>query len=136
MVGEAMNMVLTVDFTQRFPDADVSNEDEAKATSPIKNVMYNITGMVNRYTSKSYNENFGGDIDDIFKYGYIGKFITEKVPTYELRQIDYNGINQWAFVQNNWRDQVTYVSPNDPVNGYTTYNPLLANYNEQLFFSE
>lgn len=136
MVGEGMNMVLTVDFTQRFPDAEVSNEDEAKASSPIKNVMYNITGMVNRYTSKSYNENFGGNIDDIFKYGYIGKFITEKVPTYELRQIDYNGINQWAFVQNNWRDYVTYVSPYDPVNGYTTYNPLLANYNEQLFGSE
>lgn len=136
MVGEGMNMVLTVDFTQRFPDAEVSNEDEAKASSPIKNVMYNITGMINRYTAKSYNENFGGNIDDIFKYGYIGKFITEKVPTYELRQIDYNGINQWAFVQNNWRDQVTYVSPYDPVNGYTTYNPMLANYNEQLFGSE
>ena len=136
MVGEGMNMVLTVDFTQRFPDAEVSNEDEAKASSPIKNVMYNITGMINRYTAKSYNENFGGNIDDIFKYGYIGKFITEKIPTYELRQIDYNGINQWAFVQNNWRDQVTYVSPYDPVNGYTTYNPMLANYNEQLFGSE
>ena len=75
MVGEAMNMVLTVDFTQRFPDADVSNEDEAKAASPIKNVIYYSTGLVNRYTSKSYNENFGGDIDDIFKYGYSGKFI-------------------------------------------------------------
>ena len=136
MVGEGMNMALTVDFTQRFPDAEVSNEDEAKASSPIKNVMYNITGMINRYTARSYNENFGGNIDDIFKYGYIGKFITEKVPTYELKQIDYNGINQWAFVQNNWRDQVTYVSPYDPVNGYTTYNPLLANYNEQLFGSE
>jgi len=136
MVGEGMNMVLTVDFTQRFPDAEASNEDEAKASSPIKNVMYNITGMVNRYMSKSYNENFGGDIDDVFKYGYIGKFVTEKVPTYELRQIDYNGIQQWAYVQNNWRDQVTYVSPYDANNGYTTYNPLLANYNEQLFNSE
>ena len=136
MVGEGMNMALTVDFTQRFPDAEVSNEDEAKASSPIKNVMYNVTGMVNRYTYRSYNENFGSNINDIFKYGYIGKFITEKEPTYELRQIDYNGVNQWAFVQNNWRDQVTYVSPYDPVNGYTTYNPLLANYNEQLFGSE
>ncbi len=136
VVGEGMNMVLTVDFTQRFPDAEASNEDEAKASSPIKNVMYNITGMVNRSVSKSYNERFGGSFDDIFKYGYIGKFITEKVPTYELRQIDYNGIQQWANVQNNWRDNVTYVSPNDPVNGYTTYNPILANYNEQLFFSD
>ncbi len=135
MVGEAVNMALTVDFTQRFPDAESSNEDEAKASSPIKNVMYNVTGMINRYTSRSYDETFGSSIDDVFKYGYIGKFITEKVPTYELRQINYNGIQQWANVQNNWRDQVTYVSPNDPVNGYTSYNPILANYNEQLFFS-
>ena len=135
VVGEAMNMVLTLDYTQRFPDAEVSNEDEAKSSSPIKNVMYNITGMVNRYLARSYNESFGSDIDDIFKYGYIGKFITEKVPTYELRQIDYNGIQQWAYVQNNWRDNVTYVSPYDPVNGYTTYHPVLANYNEQLFYS-
>ncbi|MCR5444514.1 MAG: TonB-dependent receptor [Bacteroidales bacterium] len=135
MVGESVNMALTVDFTQRFPDAESSNEDEAKATSPIKNVMYNVTGMINRYTTKSYDETFGSSINDVFKYGYIGKFITEKIPTYELRQINYNGIQQWANVQNNWRDQVTYVSPNDPVNGYTTYNPILANYNEQLFFS-
>ena len=135
-VSEGYNMALTLDFTQRFPDAEASNEDEAKASSPIKNVMYNITGMFNRSTGKGYNENFGGDIDDVFKYGYIGKFITEKIPTYELRQIDYNGVQQWAYVQNNWRDQVTYVSPYDPVNGYTTYHPLYANYNEQLFFSE
>ena len=47
-IGEAKNMVLSVDFTQRFRDAETSNADEAKASSPIKNVMYNITGMVNR----------------------------------------------------------------------------------------
>lgn len=128
MVSKTMNMALTVDFTQRFPDAEASNEDEARASSPIKNVMYNVTGMVNRYTSRSYNEVFGGSIDDIFKYGYIGQFITEKVPTYELRQIDYNGVQQMAYVQNNWRDDVTYVSGSGSL-----YNPILANYNEQLF---
>ena len=136
VVGESLNMALTVDFTQRFPDAESSNEDEAKASSPIKNVMYNVTGMINRYMYKSYNEAFGGNINDIFKYGYIGKFMTEKVPTYELRQINYNGIQQWAYVQNNWRDEVTYILPNDPVNGYTSYHPLLNNYNIQLFTSD
>ena len=67
MVGESKNMVLTVDFTQRFRDAESSNEDGAGASAPIKNVMYNITGMINRYTAKSYNETFGGNINDIFK---------------------------------------------------------------------
>ena len=129
VVSEGLTYGLTVDFTQRFPDAEASNEDEAKASSPIKNVMYNITAMYTRSKAKSYNENFGGSINDIFKYGYIGKFETQKIPTYELTQYDYNGIQQWAMVQNNWRDQVTYVSG-------STYNPILSNYNEQLFHSE
>ena len=130
MVTESRNMVLTVDFTQRFPDAESSNADEAKSSSAIKNVMYNITGMVNRYTAKAYNENFGGSLDDVFKYGYIGKFITEKVPTYELQMFDHDGISQMAYVQNNWVDNVTYVP------GSGIYNPILANYNEQLFTSD
>ena len=130
-VSEAKNMVLTVDFTQRFRDAEASTEDEAKSSSAIKNVMYNITGMVNRYTAKSYNENFGNSLDDVFKYGYIGQFITEKVPTYESQLYNYGGVSQWAMVQNNWYDQVTYV----PGSG-SQYNPILANYNEQLFTSE
>ncbi len=131
MVGESRNMVLTVDFTQRFPDAEGSNEDEAKASAPIKNVMYNVTGMVNRYTSRSYNENFGGNINDIFKYGYIGQFFTEKIPTYETQLYEYQGGQMYAQVQNNWVDNVTYV----PGSG-AQYNPVLANYNEQLFTSE
>ena len=136
MVGESMSMALTVDFTQRFRDAESSGDDEAKSSSPIKNVMYNITGMVQRGVSKSYNENFGSSIDDIFKYGYIGQFITEKEPSYEWRSFTYNGVERWAKVQNNWYDQVTYVSPYDATKGYKTWNPILANYNEQLFFSD
>lgn len=131
MVGEGLSWAITAEFTQRFPDVESSNEDEARSSSAIKNVLYNITGMFNRSTSRSFDERFGSSIDDIFKYGYIGQFITEKIPSYELRQIDYNGIQQWANVQNNWTDQVTYV----PGSG-SQYNPVLANYNEQLFSSE
>ncbi len=131
MVSEGLTYGVTVDFTQRFPDAEASSEDEAKASSPIKNVMYNITAMFTQSTSRSYNENFGSDINDIFKYGYIGKFITEKQRSYELREFDYNGVRQWAQVQNAWRDRVTYVSGS----GANTPNHILANYNEQLFTS-
>ena len=131
-VAESRNMVLTLDFTQRFRDPEASNEDEAKAASPIKNVMYNITGMVNRYNYKQYNENFGSSMDDVFKYGYIGKFITEKERSYEEKTIDYMGITQNALVQNDWIDVVTYV----PGSGANTPNWRLANYNEQLFTSE
>ena len=129
MVGESKNMVLTVDFTQRFKDAQPAGDEEGKKSS-IQNVMYNITAMVNRATSRSYNENFGNSIDDIFKYGYIGKFITERTPSYEFRPYDdYYGTPRWAYVQSAWQDNVTYVS------GSGIYNPILANYNEQLFTS-
>lgn len=134
-VGQSLYYGITADFTQRFRDPEVSNEDEARSASPIKNVMYNISGSVSRSLYKSYNESYGKSMDDIFKYGYIGKYITDKQPNYELSMVNYKGNDQWAMVQNNWYDVVTYISPNDPVNGYKTYNPLLANYNEQLFFS-
>ena len=128
-ITKSRNMVLTVDFTQRFKDPEVSSEDEAKSSSVIKNVMYNITGMVNRYNQWSYNEKLGSEIDDVFKYGYVGKFITEKNRSYETKLIDYYGNPRYAQVQNAWSDQVTYVP------GSGIYNPILANYNEQLFTS-
>ena len=131
-VTESRNMVFTIDFTQRFRDAEASNEDEAKSSSPIKNVMYNITGMYNNYSAKAYNENFGSSLDDVFKYGYIGKFITEKERSYEEKTIDYMGVTYNAMVQNDWIDVVEYV----PGSGSNTPNWILANYNEQLFTSD
>ena len=128
-VSESLYGSITADFTQRFRDAEASNEDEARASSPIKNVMYNITGMYSRSVAKSYNENYGKSIDDIFKYGYIGQFVTEMRPSYESKKINYNGIEQWALVQNNWYEDVTYVHGSE-------YNPILSNFNEQLFRSE
>ena len=128
-VGEGLYASITADFTHRFRDPEVSNEDEAKAASPIKNVMYNIVGMASRSVSKSYNETYGKSIDDIFKYGYIGKFITEQVPHYSLGQVNYHGTEQWAMVQDSWYDDVTYVSGSQ-------WNPILSNYNEQLFHSD
>ena len=131
-ITQSRNMVLTLDFTQRFRDPEVSNEDEAKASSPIKNVMYNITGMYNNYTAKAYNENFGGTMDDVFKYGYIGKFTTEKERSYEEKAFNLDGVTYNALVQNDWIDRVTY----EPGSGDDTPNWILANYNDQLFTSE
>ena len=131
VVGEGLTYGITADFTQRFPDAETSNEDEAKATSHIKNVMYNLTAMYSRSTSRSFHEEFGSSINDIFKYGYIGKFETQKIPSYELKQYNYNGVQQWAMVQNNWSDRVKYISGSG-----SQYNPVLAQYNEQLFTSD
>ncbi len=126
-VGKTQNMVLTVDFTRRIkdpePQKDESNPDE-EITPAISKVMYNITGMFNRYTSKSYNENFG---DDVFKYGHIGTFVTEQTPSYEIRSdFMYNGTTQTAYVQNSWRENVISYTPSE-------HNPILANYTSQLY---
>ena len=130
-VSTTTNAVITLDFTQRFPDeqADANNADgESKSGKAIQNVMYNITGMFNRYKSHSYNENFGGSLDDIFKYGYIGHFEVEKVPTHQLvSNFDYYGINRAAYVQNNWVDQINWDNF-QPYEG----NQILANYTLQL----
>lgn len=129
-VSTTTNAVITLDFTQRFPDEEVSannTEGESKAGKAVKNVMYNITGMFNRYKKQTYNETFGGALDDVFKYGYIGHFETDKVATYESAVVDYYGISQTALVQNNWFDVINWDNF-QPYEG----NQMLANYNLQL----
>lgn len=131
-VQKYTNWDITVDFTQRFPDveeADANNtEGESKKAKAITNVMYNITAMYNRAKSHSYNEVFGGSIDDVFKYGYNGYLEIDKQRTYELNpSFDYNGISRTAMVQNNWVDQINWDSY-EPYSG----NQVYANYNLQL----
>ncbi|MBP5536108.1 MAG: TonB-dependent receptor [Bacteroidales bacterium] len=122
-VSNASNVGITVDFTQRFPDAKTSSEETKPA---ISNVMYNISAMYSRYKAKSYNNNFG---DDVFKYGHIGKFVTEKERSYEVQyNYNYNGTEQVAYVQNSWRD---FVDPQ--TFEASPYNPVLANYTAQLY---
>jgi outer membrane receptor protein involved in Fe transport len=130
-VSTTTNAVITVDFTQRFPDEEASannTEGESKSGKAIQNVMYNITGMFNRYKSNTYNETFGGSLDDVFKYGYIGHFEVEKIPTHQLvSNYDYYGISRAAYVQNNWVDQINW-------DAFVPYegNQVLANYTLQV----
>lgn len=126
------NWDVTVDFTQRFPDAEESDANNTDGTSKqakaVTNVMYNIVGMFNRTKSHSYNEVFGGSLDDVFKYGYNGYLETEQQRTYELNpSFNYNGISRAAMVQNSWMDVINWDS-------YQPYagNQIYANYNLQL----
>lgn len=131
-VNDVRNMSLTLDYTQRFPDAEVSADatmPESKSAAAISNVLFNVTGMINKYTVKSYNETFGGSLDDVFKYGYIGKFYTTKTPTYALQSnFDHDGITRAAYVQDNWLDNVD-LSLFEPYAG----NQILANYTLSLY---
>ncbi len=126
-VQKQQNFVITADFTQRFKDPepvkDESNPD-AKSEPAVSKVMYNITAMYNRLSSRAYNEKFG---DDVFKYGHIGVFERTQTPSYEIRSdYDYHGTTQAALVQNSWIENSNFVAPSE-------YNPILANYTSQLF---
>lgn len=126
-VSRTNNVAVTVDFTQRLKDPEVAqdeNNPDAKNEPAVSKVMWNVSLMWNRYTAKSYMEEFG---DDVFKYGHIGQFVTEYSPTYELSSnFNYDGTVQTAHVQNSWRENIVSFTP-------SAYNPLLANYNTQLY---
>ena len=87
-VSKVQNFSITADFTQRFKDpepvSDPSNPD-VKIEPAVSKVMYNISAMFNRYSTRSYNEKFG---DDVFKYGHIATFNRTQTPSYEIRS-DY-----------------------------------------------
>lgn len=124
------NIGITVDFTQRFRDPEPAADatlPETKTSNAISNVMYNITAMVSRVTDKVYNANFGSSLDDIFKYGYIGRFETEKIRSYSLPvTYDDHGVTITAREQENWYDNVVSFTPYEG-------NSVLANYTSQLY---
>ena len=127
-----VNWDVTVDFTQRFPDDETPAADNTEGSSKegkaIKNVMYNITAMFNRARSHTYNEVFGGSLNDVFKYGFNGTVETHQERSYELvPSFNYNGISRTAMVQNSWRDVIDW-STYQPYAG----NQIYANYNLQL----
>ncbi len=131
-VSENNYFSITADFTQRFAGEKEATADatmpESKKGLTIQNIMYNITGSFSRSKSHSYNENFGSSIDDIFKYGYIGQFVTEKERSHaDPSAYDYQGIQVMAREQDSWRDNITSFTPT------TGSNSVLANYTSQLY---
>ncbi|MBN3035363.1 MAG: TonB-dependent receptor [Bacteroidales bacterium] len=105
-------------FTQRFPTSQESK-------SLIKNVYYTLQADF----SKSHGSYMDPDHkDDIFKYGYLGKYTTYKTSTYELGDEVVNGV-QYTDVQilNSWDFDTLYTfQPGQ-------YNPLIANYTSQIY---
>jgi hypothetical protein len=66
---------------------------------------------------------------DLFKYGYLGKFTTTKIPTYQLTdQINVgNTTYENVYVLNSWDFDLLYQF--DP----STYNPEVAAYTTQIY---
>ncbi len=101
-------------FTQRFP---VSSDSK----SVIKNVFYTLQGGYSQITSVSEDARHG---DNLFDYGYLGKFVTTKRPSYEYGQDDATGM--YGYIHNGFEDLTYAFTPSD-------INPVLANYTTNYY---
>ena len=109
-------------LTQKFGSDDVNSEESA---STIKNAFFTIQGD---YTSNSYTYDDANHGDNLFNYGYVGKFKTYKAPIYQqgeaidsLTNTIYTGQ-----VLNGWADTLfTFESSN--------INPSLVNYTSAYY---
>lgn len=102
-------------FTQRFPTAKDSR-------SLIKNVFYTIQADFTRFNSTVENAYHG---DNLFNYGYVGKFTTTSENSYELGSDTVLGYNN-VMIHNGFRD-VHYGFERSEI------NPNLSNYTDQYY---
>ncbi len=105
-------------FTQRFPT-------DVESTSIIKNIYYSVQFDYTKDKGEVGDENHW---DNLFKYGYIGKFSTYKTPTFELGSDTVDGVyyqNKW--ILNSWDyDTLVEWSPRE-------LNPLVAQYTTEYY---
>lgn len=107
-----------VRFTQRFPT-------DAKSTSAFKNFYYTLQFD---YTKTQGERGDANHWNDLFKYGYLGKFTTYKKATYQRDTAYVNGhhysnievLNSWDF------DTLTSWKPEN-------YNPLIAEFTTNYY---
>lgn len=103
-------------FTQRFP-----TDPESK--SFIKNVYYSIQADYTRTTQTVQDADHK---DDLFRYGYLGKYETGKVRSYSPELLFDSISGKTAYIHNGFRDTHVTFTPSDD-------NPLLANYTRQYY---
>ncbi len=102
-------------FTQKFPTSKDSK-------SLIKNVYYSIQADYTKVTGKRQNQYHK---DDIFAYGYVGKFTTYKIKSYEYGSDTVLGYNN-VWIHNGFRDTL-YAFQRSEI------NPNLSNYTDQYY---
>jgi len=106
-------------FTQRFPT-------DKDSKSLIKNVFYQIQAD---YTKTNQTLQDRNHKDNLFNYGYVGKFTTTREPTFSVGADTVDGI---VYTNALIMDNVT------PVNvsfDRSEINPTMANYTSQLYSS-
>ncbi len=104
-------------FSQRFPGSENK--------SVFKNFFYSIQADYSKNKGQNGDPNH---MDNLFNYGYLGKYTTYKTPTFELGSDTVNGhyyndvwvLNSWDF------DTLIDWSPRD-------INPLVAQYTNSYY---
>ncbi len=102
-------------FTQRFPT-------DKNSKSAIKNVYYSIQADFSKFYSVTQD---GQHKDSLFNYGYVGKFKTYKIKSYELGSDTVLGYNN-VWIHNGFRDTLYSFQRSE-------INPDLANYTDQYY---
>jgi hypothetical protein len=108
-------------FTQRFNNNQSSEDGEQKKKSAISNAYYSIQADYESYSQQNMNENHR---DELFKYGYLGKFTTYREPTYAIGIDDSTGL--FGFLQGPNNDTLVTFEASD-------INPNLAAYTQQYY---
>lgn len=103
-------------FTQRFPA-------NTESKSFIKNVYYTIQAD---YTKSKQTYQDPEHKDNLFQYGYLGKYETSKRRSYS-EELAYDSISGMiGYIHNGFVDNNVTFTPG-------TFNPLLANYTRQYY---
>ena len=90
-------------FTQRFRNPE-------KEKSFVDNIYYTIGADYTRTYAKTEDADHK---EDIFKYGYIGKFETHTIRAY-TPQLEYDSVSgKFAYLQNGFRDTIVLYTPFD-----------------------
>ncbi len=107
-----------IKFSQRFPGS-------AESSSAFRNFYYAIQFDYSKFKGEYGDPNHK---DDLFRYGYLGKFTTYKTPTYEIGSDTVDGVyyqNVWLL--NSWDfDTLVEWNPRDA-------NPLLAEHTNAYY---
>ena len=103
-------------FTQRFRNPE-------KEKSFVDNIYYSIGADYTRTYDKTEDAEHK---EDIFKYGYIGKFETNTIRAY-TPQLEYDSVaGKYAYLQNGFRDTIVLYTP-------FSINPELSAWTSQYY---
>lgn len=116
-------------FTQRF-QADL--EEGSSNTGGISNAFYTI--MVD-YSQRHQTVEDKRHKDKVFNYGYVGKFETQRSPSYQVEDLNGDGVMD-ALVHNGFNDEEVTFTPSEVNNElaaittqyFTLYDEVDGNY--------